>query len=491
MDNPYDRAKPFEAEEPAPLMREIPPGAPYPVEALGPLREAAEAIQDMTQAPFAIAAQSALGVASLAAQALANAEALHGSAPCSLFLLTIAGSGERKTTCDRLAMKPVYDFQRELSDTHGEATTTHRNRMAIWEKQRADILKSSKKEPIAAEADLHALGAAPEGPLSPVIVVTEPTFEGITKSLAHSRPALGIFSDEGGGFLGGFAMNAENRQKTLTGLSGLWDASPINRARAGDGVATFFGRRMASHLMTQPVTAVGLLSDPLANGQGFLARFLMTEPPSASGTREWREPSPHSAPALARFSARIGDMLRDELPLREGTQNELEPPVLGLDMYARVKLTAFYNETERGQAKGGRYESIRPFASKAAEQAARIAGVLTVYKGLYTVTDEIMAHAVALARFYLGEALRLSDAAQVSKETADAERLRVWFLESWSEAHITASLVAQFGPNGLRVTTYARKLLTILENHGWLVFAEGGAEVSGKMRREAWRIHGR
>lgn len=491
MDNPYDRAKPFEAEEPAPLMREIPPGALYPVEALGPLREAAEAIQDMTQAPFAIAAQSVLGVASLAAQALANAEALHGSAPCSLFLLTVAGSGERKTTCDRLAMKAVHEYQRELSDEYREAATAHRNRLDIWEKRRAEILRDAKKEPIAAEADLHALGTAPEGPLSPVIVVTEPTFEGITKSLAHSRPALGIFSDEGGGFLGGFAMNAENRQKTLTGLSGLWDASPVNRARAGDGVATFFGRRMASHLMAQPVAAVGLLSDPLANGQGFLARFLMTEPPSASGTRVFKEPLPASDVALNRFARRIGEMLRDDLPLREGTSNELDPPILPMDANARERVKSFYNATERAQGAGGQYESIRPFASKAAEQAARIAGVLSVYAGNDTVTDEIMAHAVTLTSFYLGEALRLSDAAGVSKETTDAERLRVWLLNSWNEPHISAALVAQFGPSGLRVTAYARKLLRVLEAHSWLAEMEGGALVSGKMRREAWRILGR
>jgi len=213
MDNP---GNPFDGEraiapEPSPLIREIPLGASYPVEALGPLREAAEAIHDMTQAPIAIAAQAVLGVASLAAQALANVETLHGSAPCSLYLLTIAESGERKTTCDRLAMKPIHDYQLELSGAYRKAASAHQNRLAIWERRRSDVLKDAKKDPVAAENDLDDLGPPPEGPLSPVIVVTEPTFEGITKSLPHSRPALGIFFDEGGGFLGGHAMNSENR----------------------------------------------------------------------------------------------------------------------------------------------------------------------------------------------------------------------------------------------------------------------------------------
>ena len=56
-------AQAFAAEGPQPLMREIPPGHPYPVAALGPLRAAVEAVQDRTQAPVALAAQSALAVA--------------------------------------------------------------------------------------------------------------------------------------------------------------------------------------------------------------------------------------------------------------------------------------------------------------------------------------------------------------------------------------------------------------------------------------------
>ena len=71
-------ALPFKAEGPQPLLRDIPDGAPYPVEALGPLRAAVEAVADISQAPAAIAAQSALAVASLAVQGFADVETLGG-----------------------------------------------------------------------------------------------------------------------------------------------------------------------------------------------------------------------------------------------------------------------------------------------------------------------------------------------------------------------------------------------------------------------------
>jgi hypothetical protein len=88
-------------EEPTPLLREIAPGAPFPVESLGPLRAAVEAVAGATQARLAIPAASALAVASLAVQGFADVETLGGPRPTPLSLLTVAKSAERKTSCDR------------------------------------------------------------------------------------------------------------------------------------------------------------------------------------------------------------------------------------------------------------------------------------------------------------------------------------------------------------------------------------------------------
>jgi hypothetical protein len=55
-------------EPPRPLMRELPPADPYPIDALGDvLAPAARAIHDRVQAPLAIGAQSVLGATALAA----------------------------------------------------------------------------------------------------------------------------------------------------------------------------------------------------------------------------------------------------------------------------------------------------------------------------------------------------------------------------------------------------------------------------------------
>ena len=77
------QATSFAPEGPQPLQRATPPGAAYPVHALGPLRAAVEEVQAMTQAPVAIPAQSALAVASLAVQGFADVDTLGGARPPS------------------------------------------------------------------------------------------------------------------------------------------------------------------------------------------------------------------------------------------------------------------------------------------------------------------------------------------------------------------------------------------------------------------------
>ncbi|MFK7871012.1 MAG: DUF3987 domain-containing protein [Roseobacter sp.] len=94
-----------------------------------------------------------------------------------------------------------------------------------------------------------------------------------------------MFSDEGGQFLGGHAMNSDNRQKTLTALNDLWHGNAIRRTRAGDGHATLYGRRLSVHLMVQPFVARTFMADRMASDTGFLPRFLVCEPPSNIGSR--------------------------------------------------------------------------------------------------------------------------------------------------------------------------------------------------------------
>lgn len=473
---------------PQPLLREIAPGVPYPVEALGLLRPAVETVQQITQAPVAIPAQSAIGVVALAVQGFANVETLGGDRPVSVFALTIAASGERKSSCDALLMRAMREYEREQSLVVAELRRAWAIDHAIW-KTRFDATLAKVKKGTAHGGDLAALGPEPAAPPTADRIVSEPTYEGLTKLFANGQPALGLFSDEGGQFLGGFAMSSDHRQKTLSAFNDLWMGNPIKRTRQGDGAITMYGRRLSLHLMVQPLIARALLSDPLASDTGFLARCLICEPASTIGTRLHATAVGQTGPLTA-FESRLRDILSTPLPMDADTR-ELRPSRLSLSPEARAALIEWSDLVERNQAPGGDYDAITSYASKSAEQAARLAGVLTLWDDLNAtaVREATMRAAITLAQFYLREAQRLANASTVSAAVAKAETLRKWLLSSsWGHSWITIRDVVRLGPNSLRESPEAKKAVQMLVEHRWLMPIPSGTEIGGVARREAWRI---
>lgn len=484
---------PHRTEGPQPLVREVPPGRDYPIEALGSLRAAVEAVQGMTLAPVALPAQSALAVASLAVQGHADVETLGGPRPTSLFALTIAQSGERKSGCYAPFIEELLAFEKEQAANYRDDLSRWKNAHELRKGERDRILAEAKRgrgeKRTAAQANLDALGPEPLAPASPERVVTEPTFEGLTRLFAEGQPSLGIFSDEAGQFLGGHAMNSDNRQKTLSALNNVWQGKPIRRTRKGDGSLTLYGRRLAAHLMVQPGVARAFMSDPMTADTGFLARFLICEPTSTIGTRLYANVLLNDTD-LSTFSSELRRKLEKPLPIDPET-GELQPRLLPLSPIARALLVKFSDAIEQEQARGGDFAHLTGTASKVAEQAARIAGVLTLWNNLKAecVTGETMADAIELSQYYLSEALRLADAATISTAIDIAEKLRVWLLESWPDPEVLPSDVLQRAPiRALRDRPAARKAIGMLVEAGWLIPLEPGTEVRGIARKEAYRI---
>ncbi|WP_457089482.1 YfjI family protein [Microvirga sp. P5_D2] len=481
----FDAAITVSPEPPMPLQRELPPAEPFPVDALGTLLgEATTAIQVKTQAPRAICAQSVLGAAVLAVQGHADVRLPMGQTrPVSCYFITIGASGERKSTADNEALRPIR--------RHEEALRRYLNGRDAWAKQRDQVLNNKKHYPDVEtkEAGLKLLGPAPVAPLNPMLICTEPTFEGIERLLPLGQPSLGVFSAEGGQFVGGHGMREETKLRTATSLSSMWDGQPIRRVRASDGAIVLPGRRLALHLMVQPDVATILLSDRLLADQGLLSRLLVTAPPTAAGTRFWRETAV-SDPAIDAFDMRLFGILRAPLPLAQGTLNELNPPALEFSSQARSRWIRFSDEVESEVGPGGRLEPIRGLASKLAEHAARLAGILSLVRDVAgrEISCESLEAGIELARHYAQEALRLEGASAIRPEIIRAKQLLTWLHEHWGEPLVSLPDVYQWGPSPLRDKKSALEAITILEGHLWLLRHEGAAVVKNVRRRDVWHI---
>lgn len=485
-------APPFVTEPPKPLTRELPPADPFPLDALGDLLgPAARAINERTQAPLAICAQSVLAAATLAVQGHADVELPTGQTrPLSCFFMTIAESGERKTSADNEALAPIRERERILCEKHDIDLLAYQNDMAAWEKTRENIVKKKKATRAEIKAGLDELGPAPAAPLVPMLTCPEPTFEGLCKLLAVGVPSLGIFSSEGGQFIGGHGMNDEAKLRTAAGLSTVWDGEPIRRVRAGDGATILPGRRVAVHLLVQPDVAAIMLGDRALMDQGLLSRVLVSAPESAAGTRAWREPDPAAGGALKRYSARLRAILERPLPLAEGKTNELTPRVLPLSPAAHHMWTGFYSNVERQIGRSGDMDPIRTLANKLPEHAGRLAAVLALVENIEAaeVSEQHMRAGVGLAEYYATEALRLFGASRIGSDLVQAQVLLRWLQIQWDEPTVSLPDIYQGGPNSIRDKRTAARLVGILEDHGYLHRVDGGGIVKGHKRREVWRI---
>jgi hypothetical protein len=98
-----------------------------------------------------------------------------------------------------------------------------------------------------------------------------------------------------------------------------------------------------------------------------------------------------------------------------------------------------------------------------------------------------MTAGVELVQHYAAEAMRLYGASRISDELREAERLLAWLLQTWKEPCVSLPDIYQYGPASIRDKARAHRVVTILEDHGWLVPA-GRGETAGNRRRETWLI---
>lgn len=98
--------------------------------------------------------------------------------PLSLFALTVAESGDRKSAADRLALQAHQQHQRELLEQYKVDAKEYRDQRDAYQKARANILDKAKGDPESVANDLGKL-LEPEAPPLPFILSEEPTLEGL------------------------------------------------------------------------------------------------------------------------------------------------------------------------------------------------------------------------------------------------------------------------------------------------------------------------
>ena len=273
-------------------------------------------------------------------------------------------------------------------------------------------------------------------------------------------------------------------------LNTLWDGEPIRRRRMTTGTSFLPGRRVSAHIMVQPIAANRLLGDAELDGIGLLARFLIVAPDSTAGSRLFRQPTSAAWQALEDYNGRITALLDRETRRSADVPEALDPVPLTLHPDAQTMWIAFHDAVEAGQKDDGEFRSIRPFASKMAEHAGRLAAVLTVYTDpeAREVSAEAMAGGIGLAQHYAG---RTTPAPWCRNGSTRPGAGRSAALNGGRHAQNPRCHLAEIYQRGLNAigdAATARRIVEVLEEHGWVRRLPAGTELDGCGRRDAWGL---
>ncbi len=402
----------------------------YPLEALagprGLLAAAAREISDRAQVAPPMAGQAVLSAAALCVQGVVDVATVGGRKPTSEFFLTIAASGDGKSTADSIAGKGVQLFEHDAAQAYRE------QRQAAIDEDASGIRQ-------------------------PWVLVGDGTVEGLRRSFVEGRPAQGLFTAEAGALLGGHGMTRENRAKTAATFNSLWDGSPISVARAGAERVQLYDRRLSAHLLVQPLAARETLADPLLDSIGFWPRFLVAWPED-SPPRKWQRMNLEESEPLEQFWRRCAELLAmhpsDECS--NLTRLEFEPD-------AETYVGNFFERMEV-EAKRGELREIRPFALRATEHLARVAAIVAAFDGADRIDLATVENAARLVAYSLDCWRGIFGSRREGEVTDNACKLFVWMERKGGE--VSEAAILRLGPRATRGRASRDEALALLELHG-------------------------
>lgn len=430
----------------------------YPIDALpSTIRAAVKEVAGYIQAPLALVAASALGAVSIATQGLvdvARSDKLTG--PISLYLLTIAESGERKSSADGFFSKPIHEWVSEAKKELEPELARYRSEIAAWESKLSGIkdkikklVKDGKATDIEEVRLCNLESEKPQSPMVPRILFQDITPEALAYSLATGWPSVGVSTSEAGTVLGAHGMGKDSMVRNLALLNTLWDGGNHIVDRRTSESLTVSGARLTMCLAIQDATLRTFFgqSGAIARGIGWMARFLLSWPESTQGTRFYSE-APDSWPSLEAFHKRLKDLLNTPLAFDDG--RKLHPVMLTMSSAAKEAWITYHDKIEGELWRGGELIDVRDVASKSADNAARLAALFQIFEyGQSEIGLEVLEGATRLAEWHLNESRRYFGEMAQAPELSDAARLDRWilgYLQRIKKSTVHRRYLQQFGP---------------------------------------------
>lgn len=411
--------------EPEPLAADASKPTPYPIDAWdGLLKKVIIAVSHYAQVPLAMAGQCVLGALAHIGQQFVDAP--HGDRhnPASLILVTEGESGSGKTETMNLTHLKIDEHEKRQYQLYLTDLET-------WEKDKASLTGKERQA---------FLDNTPK-PYNPETVFKDATIETILDKYVNLEIVNASWAtDDAAQFFNGHSMTSKTAGNALTSFTDLYSGGVVNRSRSQKNAfanprTKAFNARLTLMLMAQRIILEPALSDPLLNGQGFLARALIACPEDLRGYRTWNDPKrkddkAHNNPDLIAYWSRCESLLNPSpanLPIAPNGEPE-RIKIQWADSKAKQVFDDHKQAIENRQRKGGVFATLKAYASRMAENASRIASLIAFFDERTSITVDDVTRAFMLVEYSTAERLRYLDATPTGEQN-DSEKLSSWLVD--------------------------------------------------------------
>lgn len=429
------------------------------------------ATHERTRAPIEMILSSFLTNASLLTQGFAqvNRPIPNGLTDLMLYLITIADSGERKSTVDGILSKKIKQIEERESQNYPHQLIKYKLLMRHWrkalyviEEEIHEETESLPYELVNEFVDVTALTdhykVRPKKPMPFQMIYNNTTPEALVFNMYHSNLNAGLISSEGNSIISGYAM------RDMAMLNDMWSGFPQTINRKSTDSFTLKNAHLTVSIMIQYAAFKKYLDKHgyQARGTGLFARFLINYPRSTQGSR-YLSAKPLQF-TLDDYEQRVEELMEKNVEIYNKPQ-----PLIQLDFEPDAKQLwqETFNRIEYSINPNLPLNFFKDYASKMMENTSRVAGVMHYFvhgDSTRMISKQMLESAISIVNYYTDQFLILFY--EKPQHEQDSVLLKNWLFEKINELrngfnqHISYSanghyiikknIIKQFGPNSLR-----------------------------------------
>jgi len=268
-----------------------------------------------------------------------------------LSVMIFAPSGERKSAVMNPLLRPLLNRQRRMYEAYDEE-------LKAWKKRQRTAPQKQDED----ESD--------EEPKRQLMYLSDVTPARLVRVMSDNGARAAAVSDEARSFMSTVMGNRHNRDggDDLALFCSGWDGRDYIFERVGQGSIVLKDPRLTLCLMMQNDVLDKMSQNQALRDSGFLARCLVSMPPSRIGYRTHDAPPPRPDIVQAYEEACEKVMGLGEIQAR-------------LEYDALERIRVFNREKEIHQRSGGRYEGVPDWLQKASSHIIRVATLFAIFDG--------------------------------------------------------------------------------------------------------------